>query len=187
MANLNADYVSTGKPNLGGAIFVAPTGSTLPTDATTELDSAFKSLGFVSADGLTNNRSFNSTEIKEWGGSTVLTMEGEKTDNFGFELIEILNVDVLKEVYGESNVTGTLETGITVKATAEQRPNRSWVIDMVMRNNVLKRIVIPVGSISELAEMSYKSDEVSGYGVTITAMADSASVTHYEYIKKPNT
>ena len=40
MAN-TATNVSTGKPNISGAVYVAPMTATLPTDATTALDAAF--------------------------------------------------------------------------------------------------------------------------------------------------
>ena len=43
-----ASNVTAGKPKITGAIFRAPVGSTLPTDAKTELDAAFKCLGYVS-------------------------------------------------------------------------------------------------------------------------------------------
>ena len=41
MANNKAN-VTTGKPKVGGAVFRAPVGTTLPTDASTALNSAFK-------------------------------------------------------------------------------------------------------------------------------------------------
>lgn len=65
MAN-NKDNVSTGKPKVGGAVFTAITGSTLPTDATTALDAAFKSLGYCSEDGVTNSSGISTENIKAW-------------------------------------------------------------------------------------------------------------------------
>lgn len=182
MAN-TATNVTAGKPAVAGAIYVESSSSaTLPTSATTSL-TGFTSLGFVSEDGLTNANTFDSEGIKEWGGSTVLTIENNYEDTFSFTLIESLNVDVLKEVFGASNVSGTLSTGITVNVKPEQHATKKWVVDMIMRNGVLKRICIPAGAISSLAEVAYKNDEAVGYEVTLTCMADASGVTHYEYIK----
>ena len=41
----NSSHVTTAKPKVGGAIYSAPLGTELPTDATTALNTAFKSLG----------------------------------------------------------------------------------------------------------------------------------------------
>lgn len=188
MSNTVAN-VTAGKPKVSGAVYRAALSDnpTIPTDATTTLPAAFKALGYVSDDGLKNNNSPSSDTIKAWGGDTVLTMQQEKEDTFGLTLIESLNLDVLKAVYGSSKVTGAINTGVTVKASSDELDEGCWVIDMIMRGGVLKRIVIPDGKVSEIGEITYKDDEAVGYELTIQAMPDSNGNTHYEYIKKPST
>ena len=47
----DVNNVSAGKPKIGGAVFVAPIGTELPEDVTTQLNAAFKGLGYCSDDG----------------------------------------------------------------------------------------------------------------------------------------
>lgn len=186
MANTVAN-VTTGKPSVSGAIWRAALGSTLPTDATTALDAAFKCLGYVSEDGLTNDNSPESDTVKAWGGDTVLTLQTEKPDTFTYTLIEAINIDVLKSVYGDDNVSGTLTTGITVRANSDEQESSAYVIETLMKGGVLKRIVIPNATLSELDTITYKDDEAVGYGVTLTAMPGGFTGdndTHKEYIIK---
>lgn len=176
--------VSVAKPKIGGAIFRAPYGTKLPTDAITELDTAFKQLGYLSDDGITNDNSPDSDTIKAWGGDTVKTIQNEKNDTFTYTFIECLNLEVLKAVYGDDNVSGTLEDGVVIKANSKPQEACSWVFEMVLNSTIVKRIVIPNAAVSEVGTISYKDDEAIGYETTIQAMPDTEGQTHYEYMKK---
>lgn len=182
------DNVTTGKPNINGAIYRAPYGTSLPTGVSDTLNSAFKCLGYSHEDGLTNSNSPTTEPIKAWGGDSVLNPTTERTDTFKWKSIEALNVDVLKMVYGDSNVSGNLTTGITVRSNSTEQEAAAYVVDMMLRGGVLKRIVIPNGKLTSLEDIVYKDNEAVAYGVEITAASGGFSAgdsdTHKEYIKK---
>lgn len=177
--------VTYGKPKKTGAVYWAPSGTTLPTDASTSLDAAFVCLGYVSEDGVTNSNSPSSESIKAWGGDSVMTVSSDKADEWSLSLIEALNVDVLKAIYGPQNVSGTLRDGIVVRANSDPNEAACWVIDMLQRNNTMKRVVIPAGTITNLEDISYKDADAVAYGITISASPGDESFgydTHKEYI-----
>ncbi|MDK8278259.1 phage tail protein [Peptostreptococcus anaerobius] len=180
----NANNVSFGKPKIGGAIFSAPLGTALPKNAISELDKAFKCLGYVSEDGITNENSPDSEETKAWGGDVVLVSQTEKKDNFTYTLIETVNINVLKEVYGSENVSGDINTGITIKANSKPLVAHSIVIEMILKGGILKRIVLPNATVSEIGDIEYNDEDPVGYETTVSCVPDSDGNTHYEYIQK---
>ena len=180
----NANNVTAGKPRVSGSVFVAATTATAPTTADSALGSAFTQLGFISEDGVKNNNSPESEDIKAWGGDTVLSVITARDDKFNFKLIEGLNPEVLKLVYGITKVTGNITTGLKVEASADELEDHMYVIDMIMKGNILKRIVIPSASLTELGEIEYADSSAVGYDVTVTAKPDTNGNTHYEYFKQ---
>lgn len=179
----NALAVTVGKPKIGGAVFRAPIGTTLPTDATTALAAAFEGMGYVSDDGVTNGNDMTIENINAWGGDNVLNVLTEKRDTWKMVLIEAMNTEVLKTAYGDTNVSGTLATGIAVTVNNKPQGAHSYVIDMIYNNNAVKRVVLPYATVTELAEIVYADGEAVGYDVTLSCTPDAAGNTHYEYIK----
>lgn len=184
MAANNSENVSVGKPLATGSIFIAPKGTNVPTDATTELAEAFKNVGYISEDGVTNTIETDSEEIKAWGGDIVATPQTSRSETFQYTMIETNEVS-LKHVFGDANVTVNAETGaITIKHNGNERDENPIVIETLMSGGRVKRQVIPRGKVKEIGDIVYKDDEAIGYETTIQALIDTEGNTAYEYIAK---
>lgn len=180
---MNTQNVTAAKPKAAGAIHRAPVGTKLPITCSETLDTAFKNLGYVSEDGVTNGNSPSGDKVRAWGGTTVMNYMEDKPDTFKMKLIEAFNSEVLKTIYNDKNVTVETNGDIHVKATAEDMTQYAWVIDMILKGNRAKRIVIPIASITEMEEIVYKDNEPVGYGITLSAEPDASGVYHHEYIQ----
>lgn len=173
----NANLVSTGKPKTTGAVHWAPKGTAAPTGVNEELGSSYVDVGYLTEDGVSMDRENNS--IKAWGGDDVITIRKESV---AINLMQSKDLNVLKLVFGEENVTADDNTGeITVKSMADYSQAGVFVFDMIMRGGIPKRVVVPNGTVSEVGGVTYKDDEAIVYPVTIQANPDSTGVCHYEY------
>jgi hypothetical protein len=180
MAN-DATNVSTGKGKYGGYAFIAPAGTALPTDATTALANTYLVLGYISEDGITNATERESQDIKDMNGDTVLTIQDGHSETWQASFIESLNVNVLKMVYGDENVTETNDA-TTINVDGKELPEKVFVFELVMQNGKAKRIVLPRGKVSEVGDIVYRAGDAIGYDVTIAALPDASGKKHIEYI-----
>lgn len=178
-----ATNVTNAKAGLTGPIYWAPIGTALPTTPDTTLNTAFVALGFVSEDGVSNDNSPESSQTKTWGGYTVLNTQTDRPDTFKFKLLESLNADLLKVLYGENNVTVGSNGEISVKVTADDMAHGAWVIDSILQDGKKERIVIPNAAVSALGTIARKDSEPISYEVTITAVPDTDGAYHYQYVK----
>lgn len=183
----SVDNVTAAAPALNGAIYMAPAGTTPPTSSATALSEAFENLGYISEDGVSNSNSPNSTGIKAWGGDTVYTTNDGRPDDWKFKAIEYLREAVLKLAWGDDNVTGDLTTERTIKANNKPLGEHVFVIDIVHRNGILERIVIPKGTMTAMEDIVYNNTAVVGIGATVTAAPDSSGNSSYRYQREAAT
>lgn len=177
-----AANVTTGKHRVDGGIYVAPPGTALPTDASTELPAAFVNVGYISEDGITNQQSRTSQDIKEWNGGVVDSSTTEFKNAWKIKFIESLNVNVLKLIYGAGNVTEA-SGKIHVAINEDELEEHVFAIDMAAKGGKLKRIVIPRGKITQLGDIVYNSTNAVAYDSTLTTYKDDSGNYQHEYIE----
>ena len=177
----DAQNVSFGKPKATGAVFVAPAGTTLPTNATSDLDAAFKGLGYVSEDGLVNSVETDTEQINAWGGDLVLVGQTTFMETFMVNLIET-NPDALAVYYGEDNVDVSGDD-ITITQNSQQLPSVVVVFELVLTGGRVKRIVVPNAQIVDRSgEITYVDGEPIAYPALFQAYPDENGNSHVEYI-----
>jgi hypothetical protein len=161
-----------------GAVYVAPTDTSAPTTSSSALDVAFVDLGYVSADGITENIDRTTNQIRAWqNGSLVREVTSEGTYSVDMTFIET-NESVLELYYGATITAGELDGDPT--ATGGRK---SFVIDVV-DGAIVERIYIPAGEITSVGTRTLASGEAIGYQVTITAYADAGSTTFKKWFSQ---
>ena len=179
MPNLT-DNVSTGKGKVGGYAYIAPAGTTLPTDAETALSSDFLVLGYISEDGITNATERESEDIKDMNGDTVMSPQTGHSETWQATFIEDLNINVLKMVYGDANVTET-NGAITITSNGAELSEKVFVFELIERGRAA-RIIIPCGKITEVGDVVYRAGEAIGHEVTISALPNADGVKSYKRV-----
>lgn len=169
MAN-NSANVSAAKPKVGGAIFWAPAGTEVPTDAVTPLTGDFKNVGYVSEDGLTEKETRTSQKDKAWGGDTVNYSQTEYEKNYSFKMIET-NETTMTIRHGKKNVSATEGKLSKVVHTAEELPKGVWVFEMIIASMVVRK-VISEAMVTETGEVSYKDSGLVAYPATLGVLPD---------------
>ena len=172
--------IVNGKPLATGGVLVAPLGTAMPTNASTALAAAYKAVGYVGEDGVTEGGDRTTEKVKAWGGDIVKVLQTDHSLTFAFTMIETLNVDALKAIYGSANVTSTAATASSgtlqsINMTGAVLPHQVWAIE-VRDGNAKVRIALKDGQITEVGEVTYNDGSVVGYPVTVEAFPDSSGV-----------
>lgn len=177
--------------NKSGYIWVAPLGTAIPADATTELSTAFVGLGYLSEDGLTEPASFEpGDDIVAAGGDTVAQADPTFSKTWTGTCIEALNEDLLKVAYGSANVTvvnasDTKDGSITVKEQAGDIEHHVIVIDEMLKGGRKRRNVMADATFLITGDISHVHTALVNFEFTITAYPTAAQPAQTQYITIP--
>lgn len=159
--------MSLGKPCVIGGVYYAPLGTALPKDATTPLAEAYKCIGYISEDGLTNSTDTDTTEVKEWGGATVLKEISSYSETYQFAMLEI-KADSMKLRYGADNVTDTAGK-LHILHGMPKDEHYVVVFEIMLTGNRKQRLVLPDASVVEYDDITYSAGDPITYSVTLSA------------------
>lgn len=174
-----------------GYIWVAPLGTTPPTDATSELASTFVGLGYLSEDGLTEPASLTAgDDIVAAGGDTVAQADPTFSKTWTGTCIEALNEDLLKVAYGATNVsvkTATVESegSITVREQAGEIEHHVIVIDEMLKGGRKRRNVMTDATFLITGDISHVHTALVNFEFTINAYPTATDPAQIQYITIP--
>lgn len=175
--------ITIGLPKSGGAIYVAPIGTTLPTDASTALPAAFVNLGYISEDGVTLTTAEETDTIKAWGKDTVMVSQTDYTETVTYNLLETVRESALQVTRGNENVVIGADGAIKSGTTGDPLPHIVCVVETIQNNGSANpryhRIVYGDCQISDRSgDQTYNNSDPVTYPVTITAFKfDSQALT----------
>jgi len=179
----------TGLGNPFEIAWVADTGTALPTDESTALNAAFKSMGLITADGITINTNTNSQEIDAYGAfSPVRTLIESEVKTFTITGRETNPITVAVKARLAISAAPTPGVG-TGKYSYTEGAARdvlySFVSHTVDGTNIIRK-VFPSIRMTSLADEQISKAQNIAYGFTMTCYPDSNGNSVYTYIAQPS-
>lgn len=165
--NNNKGNVSLGKPKASGFIYRAPAGTQVPTDATTKLPEAFECVGYVGEDGVTQSTDTDSTEVKDAGGVTVLSVITSYAETYQFVMLE-LNKTSATIRYG-SDAVKVEGDAMTIGHKMPSGESAVFVFELLCTGNKARRLIVPDATPNEFGDTQYHIGDAVAYDVTLAA------------------
>lgn len=168
---LDADNVRVG---LNGNVYIAPLGTTAPTDLTTAWGAGWSDLGYLSDDGVEMNYSTDSEDITAWQSLSPIRKVLTSVDmTLQFTALELKTMTVT--LYFPSatmtDISGTVHS-LAIPA-APSRDERAIGLEWV-DGSVTNRLVIPRGEVTDRDSITVGRSDAVGLNMTVSAYATSA-------------
>ena len=186
---VKATNVLSGGPDqlVTGAILSAALTAATPSDTDiygTALPTGFTDSGYISDEGLTLSLSKSFATIKDWSGAIVKRILEEFDGTLKWSHLEV-NTAALKATFGDANVVemvATASTGTRVKVSigADTPVSKKWLFRM-KDGNAKVRIYVPNGTVTEVDDVAFVSNDAIKLGVTLGTSPDSSGKSIYIY------
>lgn len=161
----------------GGHIYVAPIGSTEPTDVTTAWDAAWLELGYADDGGVDITPKINTNEIPVWQSATPgkITIQSSQF-TLDFNLAQT-NKDTTGFFYFGATWTtvGTVQKLVIPSApgTDERMMGIEWT-----ENSITNRLIVPRGMATDRQKVSINRKTGQMYGLTFEALDDAGTLAY---------
>jgi hypothetical protein len=170
-----------------GLVWMAPTGSTAPTDSTTALAAAWKNMGGIAETGVKIKQATSTTKKKFYGSPAVqrtLVTDQEYTVDvtFGETNARVMEVFWRKAL---NSITPTVTTGaFSTTAGTYVRQLYAAVVDMVDGTNHI-RYYMPSVEVTNQGDVSIANSETLEWAVTLSAYPDTSGNAIYPFFALP--
>lgn len=172
--DLDTNLTTTGTPVNGGSCYVSfDPSQPLPTDATTKMSTLahFESLGELSENGYTEQKSIETETAKGWHGTDVAVINKGESNAYKAEFLEVNRPAVAKLRYGINNVTSDASGNIAqIKGKPTGLYYVSLVFDELMTNGYLRRTVVHKAAISSFDDVSHQKGALMVFGMEFKAI-----------------
>jgi hypothetical protein len=154
-----------------GSVSIAPVGTTLPTDAETALDTAFKDLGYISEDGVTFTPSIETDGLPAWQSlAPIRIFLTAYTIEVAFECLQ-WNADTLPLFFGGGEFT---DAGDGTWTYLLPKPGELRELTLVIDGqdgDRTYRIVLDRVMLSDAGDLTFLRSDAAKLPVTVTALA----------------
>lgn len=167
---LNASEVLVGTAN-GAGLYIAPLGTALPTDTTTALPAAWKSLGYATEDGVGQMLSVETDDIMSWQDlSPVRTVFKSRTLSYKFSMLQ-WNPTTLALYMGSKEPTAATDGSYTLSLMAYDKPVEHALVIDIDDNGQKYRMAMLRTILSEVDDLTLQRGTAAPLGITVKCLA----------------
>lgn len=152
-----------------GDVYVAPIGSTAPTNATTALTAAWKKLGYLSTDGPGITPGLDTFEISGWQSAYPLRrgVTGRSLE-VSFTMEQLYSESV-KLAFGGGTISGTSPDYTYTPPAPSDTDDRAVVIEGIDGTTQI-RLYIPAAAVTTVGQVQFQRGAAAAVPITMAAI-----------------